>query len=93
MYKDALEYELSQDGIDHTRETKFEVWYKGVSLKHYFFADFTAYGKIIMEIKSCVGLNDIFHAQALNYLKVSGYRVALLVNFGQVSLQHKRLIL
>lgn len=93
VYKDALEYEFNQAGIKYARESRFDVWYKGVALKHYFVSDFTAFGKVIIEIKSCDGLNDIFKAQAINYLKVSGFRVALLVNFGQISLEYKRLIL
>ncbi len=93
VYKDALEYEFRQLGIAYGREVKFDVFYKGAPLKHHFFADFTAYDKIILEIKSSDDLNDIFYAQTINYLKVSGYKIALLINFGQQSLQYKRFIL
>jgi GxxExxY protein len=51
VYKDALEIELKSNGIQYEREKKYEVNYKGVLLKHHFYADFVIDNKIVIEIK------------------------------------------
>jgi len=93
VYKDALETEFAQNAVAFGREVQFDVFYNGTKLHHKFFADFTVYNKIILEVKAADGLNDTFFGQCRNYLKVSGYRLALLVNFGTPELQFKRIIL
>lgn len=93
VYKDALEREFRDAGMPYGREVRFDVLYKGCDLPHHFFADFLVYNKIILEVKSMDGLHDDLLAQTLNYLKVSGSRVGLLVNFGKKSLQYRRVIL
>jgi len=77
----------------HLREKKYEINYKEIVLPHKFFADFVVYDKIILEIKSVAGIVDEFIAQAINYLKVSNNKLALLVNFGELSLKYKRIVL
>ena len=93
VYKDALEYEFKKAGIPYEREKKFEVNYKDVALPHKFYADFVVYDKIILEVKSVSGIADEFIAQSINYLKVSNNKLALLVNFGELKLNYKRLVL
>ena len=93
VYKDALEYEFRKAGIPFEREKKFEVNYKGVILPHKFYADFVIFDKIILEVKSVSGIADEFIAQSINYLKVSNSKLALLVNFGELKLNYKRLVL
>jgi GxxExxY protein len=92
VYKDALEYEFRRAGIFYEREKEYEVNYKGIILPHKFYADFVVFNNIILEIKGVSTLNDEFIAQCINYLKVSGNRLALLVNFGELKLNHKRII-
>jgi GxxExxY protein len=92
VYKDALEYEFNRIGIEYGREVKYEVNYKGIVLPHHFFADFVVFDKIILEVKSVSVLHDEHIAQSINYLKVSGNKLALLVNFGELSLKYKRLV-
>ena len=92
VYKDAIEYELRLAHIPFGREVRFEVPYKTVILPHQFYADFTVYEKIILEAKSMDGIHDDHIARLLNYLKISGYRLGLLVNFGKHSLEYKRII-
>ena len=92
VYKDALELEFKKSGIPYEREKKYEINYKGVILPHKFFADFVVFDKIILEIKAVSGIADEYIAQAINYLKVSGVRKALLINFGTKSLQYKRFV-
>ena len=62
-------------------------------LPHKFYADFVIENKIILEIKACQGIADEFIAQAINYLKVSNNRLALIVNFGELKLVYKRIVL
>ncbi len=71
----------------------YEVNYKGAILPHKFYADFVVFDKIILEVKGTSGIVDEFIAQALNYLKVSGNKLALLVNFGELKLNYKRIVL
>ena len=54
--------------------------------------DFVCYGEIIIEIKAISGLSGIEEAQLINYLKASGLKVGLLINFGSRSLEHKRFV-
>ena len=93
VYKEALIHELTLNIIDFEIEKQFKVNYKGIELNHHFFADFIVFGKIILEIKSIKSLNDSHIAQTINYLKVSGLKVALLINFGDSSLTYKRIVL
>ena len=92
VYKDALEIEFKDAGIDYQREKEYSVNYKGIILPHKFYADFVVFGNIILEIKSAKNIIDEHIAQALNYLKVSQNKVALIENFNNDKLQYKRLV-
>ncbi|MEM8900107.1 MAG: GxxExxY protein [Bacteroidota bacterium] len=93
VYKDALEWEFRKASIPYEREKEYTVSYKGISLPHKFYADFVIFNSIILEVKAVSGIADIFIAQAMNYLKVSGNRLALIVNFGEIKLKQKRIVL
>ncbi|MBO9591956.1 MAG: GxxExxY protein [Niabella sp.] len=93
VYKDALEYEFRQRGVPYEREKKYAVSYREIVLPHYFYADFVIYDKIILEVKGVAGLVDEHIAQCINYLKVSQNRLSLLVNFGELRLNYKRIVL
>lgn len=93
VYKDALELEFRKAGIPYQREKTYEVNYKGTVLPHKFYADFVVFDEIILEIKGVAGITDEFIAQSINYLKVSKNSLALLVNFGEVRLNYKRIVL
>jgi GxxExxY protein len=93
VYKDALELEFKKAGIGYEREKKYEVNYKGYVLPHKFYADFVVMDKIILEVKAVSGISDEFIAQAINYLKVSQNKLALIVNFGELKLNYKRIVL
>src|SRR5688500_942072 len=84
VYKDALELELNENDLTFEREKEFHIIYMGQRLKHRFFADFCILDKIIVEIKSTKeGISREYVSQTLNYLKVSGCKLGLLVNFGK----------
>ncbi|NCI51885.1 GxxExxY protein [Sediminibacterium roseum] len=93
VYKDAFEYELHQRGIPFSRENEYKIKYKDIFLKHRFHADFVVFDKVILEVKSQNGIAEKNVAQTLNYLKTSGCKVGLILNFGETSLQVKRYVL
>ncbi|WP_336960405.1 GxxExxY protein [Chryseobacterium contaminans] len=93
VYKDALEYEMNQAGIIYEREKEYIVHYKGTVLPHKFYADFVVFDKIILEIKGTSDIADEHIAQAINYLKVSENKLALVINFGELKLNYKRIVL
>ncbi|MFA6924073.1 MAG: GxxExxY protein [Bacteroidales bacterium] len=92
VYKDALEYEFKKAGIVYEREKMYEVNYKGIILPHKFYADFVVNANIILEVKGAAGISEEFVAQAINYLKVSHNKLALIVNFGELKLNYKRIV-
>ena len=92
VYKDALEYEFNKNNIQFAREKEFKVKYKDTFLKHKFYADFVVFNSIILEIKTVECFNSSHYNQCLNYLKISGYKLALLANFNLISLEYKRII-
>jgi GxxExxY protein len=93
VYKDALEYELRKNNIPFEREKEYAVNYKDITLSHKFFADFVVFDKIILEVKGMAGIAEEHIAQTLNYLKVSGLKLGLIVNFCELSLHYKRVVL
>lgn len=93
VYKDALEYELKKLNIPFEREKEYVVHYKDTILNHKFYADFILFDKIILELKSCEKLDSKHIAQCINYLKVSTNKLAILANFNNKSLEHKRIVL
>lgn len=94
VYKDALQIEAILNGFQVEREKEFQVFYKGERLCHKYFADFVMFDNIIVEVKaSRDGIADEHISQTLNYLKVAGCSVGIIINFGKKSLEHKRLIL
>ncbi len=93
VYKDALEYEFVKNKIPYEREKEYIVKYKDVILPHKFYADFVVFDKIILEVKGISEIPEEFIAQTINYLKVSGCKLGLIVNFGEMSLKYKRIVL
>ncbi len=92
VYKDALEYELWQNGIKFEREKEYPVEYKGVILPHRFYADFVVYDNIILEIKAVSAIIDAHLAQTINYVKLTKGRLGIIINFSNTTLQHKRIV-
>ena len=94
IYQRALAWELSQAELSFVREIEQEIFYKELSqpigTRR---ADFVVEGKVLVELKAIVELEDVHIAQVLNYLKAYRLEVALLINFGSKSLTFKRLVL
>lgn len=81
VYQEASAIELKLRNIPFEREKRYKIVYKGYTLTQEFVADFVCYDKIIVELKSVSEMHDIYRAQVLNYLKITGLKVALLQNF------------
>lgn len=93
VYAEAFELELESRGIPFQREAKLSIVYKGTVLNKRYEADFICYDKVIVELKALQMLESSHEAQVLNYLKASGLKLGILINFGAPSLQTKRLVL
>ena len=91
IYQDAFEIELQERGIPYQREKVLPITYKGKQLNKYFRVDFVCYDKIIVELKAATAFTEEHYSQVYNYLKASGHKVGLLINFGKKSLEYKRI--
>lgn len=92
VYQDALEIELTERAVPFEREKKLTIFYKGKALPSRYQADFVGFGDIIVELKALDGLSSKEESQILNYLKATGFRRGLLINFGPPRLQHRRFV-
>ena len=91
LYEEALSYELTLRGIPFERQKDIRVTYKGQVIgKHRL--DLVVDGKIILELKAVSELNDVFRQQLLSYLKASGLRLGILINFGTPRVECKRIV-
>jgi GxxExxY protein len=92
IYKDALEIEFKSLKIPYQREKLYKVEYKGKILSRKYPADFVVYDSIILEVKALPMIINNFVLQTRNYLKASGIRLGIIVNFGERSLKYKRVV-
>ena len=94
VYQDCLEIELELQKMPFDRKRVLTLEFKGRTLDHWFAPDLICYEQIIVEIKAVKELADEHRAQLLNYLKATGLKVGVLVNFGHhPGLQWERLVL
>ena len=91
IYQRALEIELGFQGLLFEREKELPIFYRGQNIAARR-VDFFIDGKVMVEQKAIIELEDVHLAQAKNYLEAYKMEVGLLVNFGAKSLQFKRLI-
>jgi GxxExxY protein len=94
IYQRALAWELKQARLTFAREIEQDIFYKDlpepIGRRR---ADFVVEGKVLVELKAVIGLEDVHLAQVLNYLRAYRLEIGLLINFGSKSLTFKRLIL
>ena len=94
VYQEALEIELQKQGIPFEREKELKIQYDGVELKQTYKADFVCFGKIIVELKAVSSLEDAHRSQVYNYLRATGYKLGLLLNFGSSDeLEKERIVI
>lgn len=93
IYQEALEIEVSARNIPNDPQLSIFIEYKDRPLKSFFKPDLICYEKIIVEIKALDKLTSREESQLLNYLKVTGMPVGLLINFGaDKNLEWKRMV-
>lgn len=80
-YEACLFYELTQRGLDVLRQVKLPITYKGVELDQGYKIDLLVQRSVVIEVKAVDKLDAIHEAQLLSYLKLSGCKVGLLLNF------------
>ena len=93
VYQEALSMVLQEKGILFQREKVLDINFRGRLLLKKYVADFICFDKVIVELKASENLTDKDMAQVLNYLKATGLKIGLLINFGNTKLQYKRIIL
>ena len=91
IYQRALAIEMNRQGLDYSREHEMEIFYKeeNIGTRR---VDFFVEGKIMVELKAIILLEDVPLAQAINYLEAYNMDIGLLINFGSRSLQFKRVM-
>ncbi|HLG39933.1 MAG TPA: GxxExxY protein [Chitinophagaceae bacterium] len=91
IYQRALAIEMSRQQLSFSREHEMEIFYKNehIGTRR---VDFFVEGKVMLELKAVIQLEDVHLAQAINYLEAYGLLVGLLVNFGAKSLEFKRVM-
>jgi GxxExxY protein len=94
VYQECLEVELEIRKIPFKAQMPLSLFYKGVPLKHAYVPDFICFDKIVLEIKAVSQLRDEHRAQVFNYLKATGHKLGLLVNFSHFpQLEYERIVL
>jgi len=90
VYQRCLAIELENAGLSYLREEEIPLYYKGIEVGSRR-ADFVVEGKILVELKALIKLDDVHLAQTLNYLTAYDLEIGLLINFGGKSLEYKRM--
>ena len=92
VYQEALEQEFRFQRVPNKAQPIVEIKYKGKVLNKKYQPDFMCYDDIIVEIKAVSALTGTEESQLINYLKATGFKIGLLINFGAKSLEHKRFV-
>jgi len=82
VYQECLEKELCKRGIQFVAQQELKLLYKGEQLQQTYKPDLICFGKIILELKAVKEVAPAHKAQVINYLKATGLKLGLLVNFG-----------
>jgi GxxExxY protein len=94
VYQECLELELTSQGVEFLAQQEIGLSYKGRPLRQTYRADLVCFGKVIVEIKAVSSLTHEHRAQLLNYLRATGLKVGLLINFSQYpGVEHERLVI
>ncbi|MBI4839789.1 MAG: GxxExxY protein [candidate division NC10 bacterium] len=91
VYENALAHELRKAGLTVEQQMAIQVEYDGVLVGDYV-ADILVEGDLLVELKAVKALDEIHMAQCMNYLKATGRRLCMLLNFGNTKLQIKRVV-
>jgi len=92
IYQNAMLIELKSQGFDCDIEKLVEIFYQNQKIGEHRL-DLVVNNKVIVELKSVNEFHSFHQAQVISYLKATGMRVALLINFGKEKIEYKRFIL
>ena len=81
VYQEALEHEFQFRALPYEREKILPVFYRGNRLATHYKADFVCFGSVIVELKALQQISGVEEAQVINYMKASGIKKSLLINF------------
>jgi GxxExxY protein len=91
VYENALAHELKKAGLGVEQQKAIDVFYDGVLVGH-FDADLLVEKVVLVELKTAKAFDAIHLAQCLNYLKATGLKICLLINFGSPKVEVKRVV-
>ena len=91
VYENSLIMELELRNKKVISQKEFKVIYRGQEVGIYY-ADLVVEDKVIVEVKAVEEINDIHRAQVINYLKISGLRIGLIISFAKPKLKYERLV-
>jgi GxxExxY protein len=92
VYQEALEIEMKLRGIRFSRQPEIKIQYKGQTLSKTYQPDLLVEDRLVVELKALDRFGAAEELQLLNYLKATGLKVGLLINFGGKSLEWKRMV-
>ena len=92
VYENALAYEIRKNGLEAKQQEKIKVYYDNIEVGDYE-ADILVAEKVLIELKAVKNFDDVHKAQCLNYLKATGLKICLLINFGNPRVEIKRIAL
>lgn len=81
VYEKVLVHELQNNGLQTKTQVQIPIKYKGICIETSFIADIIIENKVIIEIKSIPEISNVHHKQLLTYLKLTGFKLGILVNF------------
>jgi len=91
VYENALAHQLKKEGMRIEQQKPIKVHYDNIVVGDYF-ADLIAEQTVIVELKTAKCIEDIHLAQTLNYLKATGLKLGLIINFGKARVEIKRVV-
>lgn len=92
VYENALAYEIRKSGLEAKQQEEIKVYYDSVEVGNYD-ADILVENKVLIELKAVRNFDDVHKAQCMNYLKATGLKICLLINFGNPRVEIKRIAL
>ncbi len=93
VYQESLEIEMSLQVLPFCVNSPLSLSYKGHALKQRYVPDFVCFDKIVVELKAVKEIDDVHRAQVHNYLKATGHKLGLIVNFGHhPSVEYERIV-
>ena len=92
VYENALMMLLEREKIPARQQAPTDVYFQGKVIGQYF-ADILVDNKLILELKTVDNINNIHKAQVLNYLRATGIKLGLIMNFGKTRFEYQRLVL